>query len=155
MGKAWQRDLVTMAEAYSCFAWVQGIHAGTNGRNHFKRPTTNPILIASPSYKRWLIETSYSTLLGVLIRTTFTDSRKFPMHNVSTPHPKCLPPFQLFLPALSPNCENKCVSDSCACFWESSSCWVAVLNLDVIVLTSSSYASFCCIWLLSPKPLLF
>lgn len=51
-GEAWQRDLVTMAEAYSHFAGVQGIHAATNGRNNFKRPTASPILVASPDYNK-------------------------------------------------------------------------------------------------------
>lgn len=51
-------------------------------------------------YKRWPFETPYPPLLGVLTRITLTDSRKFPLYQLSPPCPKCSQ-FQLSLPSFS------------------------------------------------------
>ena len=54
-----------------------------------------PLLEAMPAYQRWPVESSESPFLRVLIRITIINSRKFPLHLVSTTN---VPKFQSSLP---------------------------------------------------------
>lgn len=81
--------------------WLLGDFSGTTLTN-LAMCSPFPSVEAFDGYKRWLFEILNPPLLGVLVRITFIDSIKFPLHLSSAIPLRCLPVSIISLHTFSP-----------------------------------------------------